>query len=97
MNKYLGNFSAAPPERSIGLDCHPCGVSWTGCQDAAACPRCGSTEAYEERTKVHYLREEYRKENYPVSCHALIDNMNRLKELHVQLRGILDELEESVR
>jgi rubrerythrin len=44
---YLGNLSSAPPERSVLLACHACGVRWVGCQDAAECPRCGSTSDYE--------------------------------------------------
>lgn len=39
--KYLGNFSAAPPDRSVVLSCPPCEVSWTGCADAFECPICG--------------------------------------------------------
>lgn len=43
--EYLGNLSSAPTERA--LQCVPCGVAWTGCADAAECPRCGGTAAWD--------------------------------------------------
>jgi hypothetical protein len=46
--RYVGNLSSAPLERSILLSCYDCMISWTGCQDAAECPQCGSTSSYEE-------------------------------------------------
>jgi hypothetical protein len=50
----LGFLSAAPPERSISLSCDKCRVRWTGCQDAAECPRCGDVTAWEAHAAVAY-------------------------------------------
>lgn len=39
---YLGNYSAAPAERSVMMTCpRGCGW-WVGCADAANCPTCGA-------------------------------------------------------
>jgi hypothetical protein len=43
----LGFLSAAPPERSISLWCDKCRVKWVGCQDAAECPKCSDTTAWQ--------------------------------------------------
>jgi len=42
--KYLGDFSAVPPESSKHMSCHKCEVSWTGCWDNFMCPKCGDGE-----------------------------------------------------
>lgn len=42
--EYLGNFSAVDPAYSVGMTCHDCNVSWTGCWDNFECPRCGKGE-----------------------------------------------------
>jgi len=52
--EHLGCLSAAPMERSVFLWCDVCRVKWIGCQDAAECPKCGSTKAYEEVTESNY-------------------------------------------
>lgn len=42
--KYLGNYSAVDPAYSRYMECHDCGVSWTGCWDNFQCPQCGEGE-----------------------------------------------------
>ncbi len=42
--KYLGDFSATPPEHSRAMSCDDCMVSWTGCWDNFQCPKCGEGE-----------------------------------------------------
>lgn len=42
--KYLGDFSATPPQYSRGMSCDKCMVSWTGCWDNFMCPKCGEGE-----------------------------------------------------
>lgn len=42
--KYLGDFSAVPPEHSRAMMCHKCEVRWTGCYDNFQCPKCGGGE-----------------------------------------------------
>lgn len=42
--EYAGNFSAVDPAYSVGMSCHHCRVSWTGCWDNFQCPRCGVGE-----------------------------------------------------
>lgn len=41
---YLGNYSAAEPDRSQLMYCDHCLVSWTGCWDNFECPICGKGE-----------------------------------------------------
>ncbi len=38
--KYLGDFSATPPQYSRHMTCFECKVSWTGCWDNFMCPQC---------------------------------------------------------
>lgn len=38
--KYLGDFSATPPQYSRSMSCHDCKVSWAGCWDNFECPIC---------------------------------------------------------
>lgn len=38
--KYIGNYSAAPAERSQLMYCEDCKVSFTGCWDNSECPLC---------------------------------------------------------
>lgn len=52
---HLGFLSSASPERSIALWCNKCRVSWVGCQEAAECPRCGDTSAYEQRAFIDLM------------------------------------------
>lgn len=52
--KHLGNFSAAPPERSVHLECDRCQVSWTGCWDAFECPRCGGAQDFERLMQIRF-------------------------------------------
>lgn len=87
--KYLGDFSATPPWHSITLSCDDCRVTWTGCFDANQCPKCGSSEGYEQRNKALEVLN-------PDPKARLVENYKKLKELHVQLRGILKELEDRV-
>ena len=42
--KYLGDFSATPPQYSRHMECHDCEVSWTGCWDNFMCPKCRKGE-----------------------------------------------------
>lgn len=42
--KYLGDYSATPPQYSRYMYCDPCKVSWTGCWDNFQCPQCGMGE-----------------------------------------------------
>jgi hypothetical protein len=42
--KYLGDFSATPPQYSRGMFCDDCKVRWTGCWDNFQCPQCGQGE-----------------------------------------------------
>lgn len=42
--KYLGNFSATPPEHSRAMSCDDCRVEWVGCWDNFQCPQCGRGE-----------------------------------------------------
>ena len=42
--KYLGDFSATPPQYSRSMSCDDCMVSWTGCWDNFMCPKCGEGE-----------------------------------------------------
>lgn len=51
----LGDFSQTPPGRKIFLWCDKCCVTWTGCQDAAECPKCRNTDAWEELTRDEYV------------------------------------------
>lgn len=43
--RHLGYF-AEVRGYEIGLDCHHCRVSWTGCAAAAHCPECGAPKNY---------------------------------------------------
>lgn len=42
--KYLGDYSATPPQYSRHMECYKCQVSWTGCWDNFMCPKCGEGE-----------------------------------------------------
>lgn len=42
--KYLGDFSATPPQYTRHMECHDCKVSWGGCWDNFQCPKCGEGE-----------------------------------------------------
>lgn len=42
--KYLGNFSATPPQYDRHMECHDCKVCWTGCWDNFECPQCRQGE-----------------------------------------------------
>jgi hypothetical protein len=94
--RYLGNYSAVDPAYSRSMSCDDCKVSWTGCWDNFQCPLCGQGELPSTEINDSSYLDACCEANEP-SNERLQENLEELKRLHVELRGILDELEEMVR
>ena len=101
--RYLGNYSAVDPAYSRGMSCDDCRVSWTGCWDNFQCPICGRGELPScEVIQLPVIQKRITQpENKDLrrddpSLDRLTQNLETLKALHVELRGILDELERMV-
>lgn len=51
----LGNLSAVEFWWNVRLHCDVCRIQWIGCADAAACPQCDNTEAWDKITNEKLL------------------------------------------
>lgn len=70
--KNLGDLSAVEPWAKVSLHCDKCMVEWLGCMDAAECPQCGNTDAWDELmvARGYYTKEDSAKKPIDPSQHS---------------------------